>query len=503
MRLAHAGAVASPAWKLRGGSILKTKLLVLAGTAMLVLPFASTVAAEQAVVPPPAGAEAAAQPAAEPMAQPPMDPKARAKQIAQWKRQYGEGPYPDETAAFLADKPDALKPYWQALWTGGERNSVLNFQRLGLAAMEVGEWSTAEKAFDQALLRIETVYAKDKMASRARDVFAKEANKDFKGEPYERSMAYYYRGLLYLRRGDYGNARASFKGAEFQDTVSEQEEFQSDFAAMNYLIGWSARCMGENPDQDFAAASAVEPALTAPPQNHNVLLIAETGNGPIKAKDGAMREKLVFQAVDGAPERMASFQLAPAKGKPMTVAAVPASSVYYQATTRGGRAMDGILKGKAAFKETTGTIGNVGMAVGLSMMNQGGDVGGAGLAVAGVGALFSMFSSAAKADADIRYWDQLPDGLQIATTQASGDFKPQVRFAAPEGPVDVQPAAMMTGGDQTCRIVWTRSRSALVGGDTPGDDLRVRAAVAKRKDVALKDKNFRNSLAELNIVASR
>jgi len=97
--------------------------MVLAGAAMMVMPFAGTVAAEQAVVPPAGGAVQAA----EPMAQPPMDPKARAKQIAQWKRQYGEGPYPDETAAFLADKPDALKPFWQALWTGGERNSVLNF----------------------------------------------------------------------------------------------------------------------------------------------------------------------------------------------------------------------------------------------------------------------------------------------------------------------------------------------------------------------------------------
>lgn len=28
-------------------------------------------------------------------------------------------------------------------------------------------------------------------------------------------MAYYYRGLLYMREGDFSNARASFRGGEY------------------------------------------------------------------------------------------------------------------------------------------------------------------------------------------------------------------------------------------------------------------------------------------------
>ncbi|WP_310497756.1 hypothetical protein [Sandarakinorhabdus sp.] len=476
---------------------MKSKTLILAGAALLLSPMAMAPMAmaqtAPAVVDP--AAEKAAQAAAAAAA------KARAKQVSAWKRQYGEGPYPDETDAFLGNKNEALKPYWTALWTGGERNSVLNFQRLGLAAMEVGDWRTAEKSFDAALMRIETVYAKDARASAARSLFAKEANKDFKGEPYERSMAYYYRGLLYLRKGDFGNARASFKGAEFQDTVSEQEEFGSDFAAMNYLIGWSTRCMGDNAGDDFAAAAKAEPTLTEPPRDHNVILIAETGIAPMKVKDGAESEKMVFRAIEGMPETDARFSLAPAGGRAMAVPTLQASSVYYQATTRGGRAMDGILKGKANWKSGTAQVGNLTTQAGLSMMNSG-QGGSAGAYVAAAGMLFSMFSSAMKADADVRYWDQLPDGLELATARIKGDFKPSVQFMSPSGPVDLKPAAIMTGGNDVCKVVWTRSRSALTGTDTPGDDIKVRANVARKKDVALKDRAFRNSLADFDQVAS-
>jgi tetratricopeptide (TPR) repeat protein len=464
-----------------------------AAAAFATTPPAAPVKLAQAAVP---AAAPAAAPAADTSA---MDPKARAKQIAAWKRQYGEGPYPDETEAFLANKPDALKPYWSNLWFGGERNAVVNFQRLGLAAMEVGDYATAEKAFDQALQRIETVYAKDALASRARDTFAKEANKDFKGEPYERAMAYYYRGLLYLRKGDYGNARASFKGAEYQDTVSEAEEFQSDFAVMNYLIGWSTRCMGESDGKaDFDVAALAQPGITMPPKGHNVLMIAETGAGPIKAQDGAMKEKLVFRIPEAnPPEKQTLFQLASTGLKPEVAPALQMSSLGFQATTRGGRAIDGILKGKANFKQTTGAIGSGAMNMGLAMMGQGGDTGTAGAVMAGVGALFSMFSSAAKADADIRYWDQLPDGLSIATGVAKGPAKVDVRFMGDSGPLDMKPAVVMQGGDNSCQVVWTRSRSALVSGDVPGDDARVKAAVAKRKDAVAKNKLLRDTLVQL------
>jgi len=231
-------------------------------------------------------------------------------------------------------------------------------------------------------------------------------------------------------------------------------------------------------------------------------MIAETGAGPIKAKDGAMREKLVFQIPESnPPEKQTLFQLGSTGAQPEVVPAMQMSSLAFQATTRGGRAIDGILKGKANFKQTTGAIGSGAMNMGLALMGQGGDAGTAGAVMAGVGAIFSMFSSAAKADADIRYWDQLPDGLSVATGVAKGPAKVDVRFMGDAGPLDMKPAVMMQGGGnegaKACQIVWTRSRSALVSGDVPGDDARVKAAVAKRKDAAAKNKLLRDTLVQL------
>ena len=429
-----------------------------------------------------------------------LDPatlKAREKQVREWKKIYGEGPYPDEVDGFVNPRFEVLRPYYKALYMGGERNAVLNLSRLGLAAMELGQWTDAERAFDGALLRIEAVYAKNASAEAARSLFHKESNKDWKGEPYERAMAYYYRGLLYLRKGDYNNARAAFKGGEYQDTVSETEEFQSDFAVMNYLMGWAEQCAGDSGASSFEAALKAEKLMTAPVAGDNVLMIAELGHGPVKARDGKQKEKLIFQTAQGYPETGAVFTLTPVKGAPRTIDGRLASSVYYQATTRGGRAMDGILDGKASWKSTTSAIGGGATQVGLQLMNNnygGNNMAGAGAAIAVAGLLFSAFSTAMKTEADIRQWDSLPDGLALSTAKLDGAFVPTVNYVNAGGSLTLAPTPIMLARAGKCAIVWTRARTALLGADTPGDDPKVVAAVRKKKDVAAKDKLFRTAL---------
>lgn len=458
---------------------LKTVWLLLTAAALA----APSYAQEPALAPASAATDAAMDPATAKAAL-----KARDKQARELKRLYGEGPYPADIEAFVGVQQEQLRPYYKSLYLGGERNAVLNLSRLGLAAMELGQYRSAERAFDAALLRIEAVYAKNKTAEAARSLFHKESNKDWKGEPYERAMAYYYRGLLYLRKGDYNNARAAFKGAEYQDTVSEAEEFQSDFALMNYLIGWSSQCAGDSGREDFDAAAKAEKALAAPAPLDNVLLIAELGQGPLKVRDGAQKEKLVFKAAEGFPETGAVFTLSEARGKPYTLDGRNASNLYYQATTRGGRAMDGILNGKANWKGGTASVGNAAMQAGLQ---QGGE---AGMYMAAAGALLSMFSTAMKTDADVRMWDQLPDGVAVATGKVSGPFTPTINFINAEGSMELPPTPVMQATAGKCSIVWTRSRSTLRDGETPGDDAGVRARVAKKKDVIVKDRAFRTSL---------
>lgn len=419
---------------------------------------------------------------------------AERKRLADLRRQYGEGPYPDEINAYLADKPEPLKPLYRSLFVGGERNAVINFQRLGLAAMDQGLWDDAERAFDGALARIETVYAKNKQAEAARDTFRKEANKDFKGEPYERAMAYYYRGLLYLRDGDYDNARASFRTAEYQDTVSEAEEFQSDFAVMNYLVGWTYHCQGqpESATEAFGFAAATQPDLNAPAAGDRTLLLAEFGRAPIKARAAGQAQKMVFEPAGGSEETGARFVLDDTK----VHNTLAASSVHTQATTRGGRAIDGILNGKAEFKATTGAVGSALAQTGMMSMLTG-DTGG-GLGMAGVGMLFSMFSSAAKIDADTRTWDTLPDSINIATAAPVGaDTLAAAKVDYLNGEDTLKSTApTMAAAAGSCAILWSRSRSDEdVAAAVPGDDAALAAQIARRKPVQLRDKAFRTALA--------
>lgn len=115
---------------------------------------------------------------------------------------------PSDVQSFIASKPIPLQPFFKTLFEEGERNAVLNYDRLGLAALENKNFDIADKAFDMAITRIDAIYADNAAAEAARSKFHEEAVKDFKGESYERAMTYYYRGLLYLNSGEYDNARA-------------------------------------------------------------------------------------------------------------------------------------------------------------------------------------------------------------------------------------------------------------------------------------------------------
>lgn len=431
---------------------------------------------------------------------PALDPAAAKKAAAEERKrqrqlvaQYGLGPYPDEIDAYLADKPEALRPYYKSLYTGGERNAVLNFQRLGLAAFDAQEWRAAEWAFDRALERIEAIYANNPQAEAARSTFRNEANKDFKGEPYERSMAYYYRGLLYLRKGDFDNARASFKAAEYQDTLSESETFQSDFAVMNYLVGWTFHCQQQESSakEAFEIAKKAQAGLEAPAADDNVLMLAELGNGPVKERGGTSEELLVFKPGPAYPENGVSFSGTAGNGAKFDRKAVVASSVNYQATTRGGRAIDGVMKGKANFKETTSAVGQAAMQAGLL---QGGN---SGMASMGVGLLFSLMSSAAKTKADIRAWDGLPDQIHVATAaSAAAPSGLAAHYLKGEEAFDAPGARMWTASAGKCAIVWARSRPLSLPADQiVGEDAGVAASLGRRRDIQEKNKAFRQSLS--------
>jgi tetratricopeptide (TPR) repeat protein len=475
--------------------------------ALSLLSLASAALAQDAAAPvDPAAAKAAA--------------KARAKQVAAWKAQYGPGPYPDEIEAFAQTREEKLRGYYRVLYYDGEHNAVLNYERLGLLSMELGYYGDAEKAFDGALDRIEAFYNKDKQAEKATSATRLEVNKDFKGEPYERAMAYYYRGLLYLRKGDYDNARASFKAAEYQDTVSGEETFQSDFALLTYLQGWASHCAGDGSQaaDAFEQAAKVDAKLKAPGPNDNLLVLTELGAGPVKATDGQYQEKLVFRPGAAMPENGAIVTLGSGK---MTRAwpLIPAADVYTQASTRGGRAIDGILDGKAQFKAGLETTSALATTVGSSFAQQ---MGGNALYAQGIGAALSMFSKSVRPTADTRMWDGLPSTILVGTTRwgaaapppaaAKGKKKaaPKPSALTPAGwsmppvsltyrhddnGIDLTGTKPMSASAGKCGIAWARSRSVeSLPPEAPGNNAKIALARKKDKDAWAKDEAFRAKL---------
>jgi tetratricopeptide (TPR) repeat protein len=358
---------------------------------------------------------------------------------------------------FAAHQPEGLRAYFKALYIEGEHNAVLNFDRLGLAALESGEHIIAERAFDAAITRIEAIYADNPSAKKARSLFAEEKVKDFKGEPYERAMTYFYRGLLYVRAGDYQNARASFLSAEQQSMLSEQESYASTFGLMDYLAGWASHCDGDDARASELKARAVslQPDVFGTlPVDANIVTLVDAGIGPAKYGRGKYKEQLAFKPSDSVP----SIADASAAGLTFTAPLIGAD-LNWQATTRGGRPVDAILNGKAQWKSNTETASSALTAVGYGATLQGVSSNNNNLAAAGeigmaVGLVGGLFAKAMTPAADTRAWVSLPAQLVISTS--AGELAPTTSVAFKADGTSLTTAFAFHAG--RCSLAWGRTQ---------------------------------------------
>ena len=143
-----------------------------------------------------------------------------------------------------------------AIANGPPRDRVLWQYRLAAAAMRQGKFDVAKQNLDDALLTLGGIYGKDADAKKARSYFHAEAKKTFIGEPYERSMAYIYRGILYWMDGEPDNARACFRSAEFEDSDAENHQYAGDWVLPEYLDGLATTKLGGDGSDAFKRAQA-------------------------------------------------------------------------------------------------------------------------------------------------------------------------------------------------------------------------------------------------------
>jgi tetratricopeptide (TPR) repeat protein len=130
-----------------------------------------------------------------------------------------------------------------------ERERVLYDYRQAAFALRAGDYDDAKAKLDDAIARIGGIITNDADAARARSLFGSESTKTFIGEPYERVMAYYYRGILYWRDGERDNARACFRSGQVIDSDPEHENYDADYVLLDYLDGLaSAKLQADGSD---------------------------------------------------------------------------------------------------------------------------------------------------------------------------------------------------------------------------------------------------------------
>lgn len=348
-----------------------------------------------------------------------------------------------------------------------EKDRVLIDYRLGVTALRHGDDAEARARFDDAIARIGGIIANDADAARARSLFSAESTKTFIGEPYERVMAYYYRGILYWRDGQPDNARACFRSGQVIDSDPDNEHYDADYVLLDYLDGLASVKLQADGSSAFQRAQQhAGEKIVVPPYNlaANVLVFAEYGNGPRKVAAGQYGEQLRFQA-DDSPTRSARLILDGGK----KIVPLPAyDDLGFQATTRGGRVMDHILGNKAYFKATTNVAGDMALAGSAIAHDQarrrersGKDGEDADLAAFGLGLLGligKVASSATQTQADTRQWDNLPQRLSFAALKLPpGRYAGRVEFLDRDGRVFVsrtQDVAISVGADDRDTVVF-------------------------------------------------
>ncbi|MEO6003234.1 MAG: hypothetical protein ABIS43_08790 [Opitutus sp.] len=310
--------------------------------------------------------------------------------------------------------------------------------RIAASALRLGNYEEAKAKLDDAILNMGGIINNSADAAKARGLFSGENAKVFIGEPYERVMAYYYRGILYWLDGQPDNARACFRTGEFIDADAETAAYKSDYVLLDYLDGLASLKLAADGTDALkrATASAQGRALPEYDPQANVLVFAEFGTGPQKYAGGEYGEQLRFMTADS---RVHSAALTV---NDRTIALPAYDDLNFQATTRGGRVMDYILGNKAVFKRNASNVGDVALLGGVvaadNMRRYNGsknhDAENAAIALGAIGLFSKLASAATTPHADVRMWNNLPQRLSFAALRLpAGQHAAKIEYFDGEG----------------------------------------------------------------------
>lgn len=337
---------------------------------------------------------------------------------------------------YRAGNLEPVRAYFdEQLKTGDPNTGALFLNGLAQCELYAGEVDAARRHFETAG-RVMGTWATGG-GEVAGAVIGSESSKTWKGDPHEKAMNSLYRGILYWQRGEPDNARAAFRRGILADAESDEGEAQVDFALLFWLAGRASLEMGLPGDAEglfeearkarqFATSHGAAGQPSAPllddPSRGNLIVITESGLGPEKIAAGLHGS---LAQIRPRPSQVTGSEVF-VDGKSVGRTALLAD-IDYQASTRGGRAMEGIREGKAVFKEATGVAGVVLLD---SALNGGDDAG--SRAIVGGALLLASILTASRADT--RHWATLPKHVRVLAAEVPpGRHEVRIEFLGPSG----------------------------------------------------------------------
>lgn len=229
-----------------------------------------------------------------------------------------------------------------------------------------------------------------------------EAARDYKGDPFEKSMAGIYLGILFFNEADYDNARASFQKAVMGNQF-KSEKAQENLPLAHFLLARTFSVLG----QEDNARVSLEKAKQFSPlfstlelediKELQTILIVEQGKVPQKVRRGPGNSLIDFQKKSGA-DMGARFWI-----DQQLIGQTNVVEDLYQHAKENERG------GKNTLQATKGVVRDASTIVAIQAASQAGQSKEAG-SVAVVAGLLAL---ANQSQADTRQWQMLPEKLGI------------------------------------------------------------------------------------------
>lgn len=358
---------------------------------------------------------------------------------------------------FYRGEYDGIPPLVEPLCQERTTSQPLYLCELGAAYLACNKKTLAKQYLLDAYSSIEGFFDPTSEKS-AMSLWGAEAEKVYKGEPFEQATLSLLVGLLLLEEGEVDNALSCFKNGQLADSDVEKEQYKSDYGLLQLLEAKCYQMRGEQAEYD----QFVNRALESFAKTHPFLLSKQAQiraeNQKAEVSESEQREMLAMrlkEVEEGVIRHYSSYYgtlmrpyntlllvwtgLSPEMkrvgqyGENRVLVKRQSGETHYevqmdnsswhdvirgfadvgfQATTRGGREMDNVLANQAAFKRTTHDVGN-------AFIDAADDVDDpyAALALIGIGLISHGIGAATKVQADIRSWKTLPDRIAVVPLQ--------------------------------------------------------------------------------------